>query len=362
MQILTITSSTNRSGGTRQAIYQTQEFAKRGYNAKLCLPYNSTFWELPKKEQDPLWIALPENRSKQKIFIEKLLSDTSPTIIHVFHNKAIKRIAWWGLSWKYKNVTCVAHRGVIYRPKNPLPYLSPAIKAFIPNSKACAKSLRWHCPSKKIYVVPNGLPAERSTPTISQEEALKHIGISYVPKFLFGFVGNNKPQKGFDILLEAFSKAHIADAHLLTMGVKEEYWRPLCEQFHITEQVHFLDHVEHISNYLQLCDAFIVPSRAMESSPNTLIEAMCMGLPIIATNAGGIPELVKGNGIIVPVADAKSMANALTYMRSNPAQREEWSKQSCLLSQQYSITTRCDTLEGIYHKIGAWSNYSNKNN
>lgn len=353
MQILTITSSNNRSGGTRQAIYQTQEFAKRGYNARLCLPHDSTFWELPKKDQEPLWLALPNNHSKQKVFIEKLLSPPKPTVIHVFHNKAIKRIAWWGLSWKHKKVTCVAHRGVIYRPKNPLPYLSPAIKAVIPNSKSCANALRWHCPYKKIYIIPNGIPIERTIPTISKNEALKHLNIQCLPKILFGFVGNNKPQKGFDILLKAFSEAHISDAHLLTMGVKEEYWQPLCEQLGITKQIHFLGHTEHIANYLQLCDVFVVPSRAMESSPNTLIEAMFMGLPIIATAAGGIPELAKKNGIIVPVSDIKSMTNALTYMVLNPKQRLVWSEQSRLLSQQYLITTRCDALEKIYTSLVA---------
>lgn len=348
MQIITISSSTNRSGGTRQAIYQTQEFAARGYNATLCLPYDSSFWELSKNEQKIHWVSLPKDPSKHKAFIERLFCSEHSTIVHAFHNKAVKRIAWWGLAWGKKNIVCVAHRGVIYRPRNPLPYLSPAMKAVIINSKACANALRWHCPNKKMYLVPNGLPTYRIIPNLSKEEALKKTCLTSIPRILFGFIGNNKPQKGFDILLESFAKANIPGAHLLSMGVNQTYWSSLCTQLGILDRVHFLGHVEHVADYLQLCDSIVVPSRTMESSPNTLIEAMLMGIPTIATRTGGIPDIVQNNGILVPVADVQRTAEALLYMATHHEQRNFWGKQSLLLRNQYSITARCNTLEKIY--------------
>lgn len=351
MQIITITSSNNRSGGTRQAIYQNQELARRGHNVTLCLPHNSSFWDQPKHEQDSFWVALPNTPSKHKAFLESLFSFKEPTIIHAFHNKAIKHIAWWGLSWIHKGIACVAHRGVVYRPRNPFPYLSPAIKAFIINSQACAKSLAWHCPQNKIHFVPNGLPNGRTIPNISKEEARKKIGDTINPKILFGFVGNNKPQKGFDLLLKAFAKANIPDAHLLTMGIDPNHWGPICKQLGIHNNIHHLGQVEHIADYLQLCDVFVVPSQGLESSPNTLIEAMSMGLPIIATHIGGIPDLIKNNGILVSINNTQSMTDALVYMTKNIEQRVLWGKQSLLLSKKYSIISRCDALEKIYSSI-----------
>ena len=47
MRVIIITSSSNRSGGTRQAVYQAQGLSERGHDVALCLPHDSTLWELP---------------------------------------------------------------------------------------------------------------------------------------------------------------------------------------------------------------------------------------------------------------------------------------------------------------------------
>ncbi len=351
MRIITITSSTNRSGGTRQAIYQSKQFALCGHDITLCLPHDSSFWELPKDKQEKFWIPLPKKPSQQKLFIEELFSSNEPTIIHAFHNKAIKRIAWWGLSWlNKKKVKCVAHRGVIYRPRNPLPYLSPAIKAFIVNSQACTKALAWHCPKAKIHIIPNGIPKARITPTIDKTTALKKIGFSHMPTILFGFVGNNKPEKGFELLINAFKLANIPGAKILTLGIKTELWISTYEKLGIQNLIHDLGYVEHIADYLQLCDVFVLPSKK-ESAPNTLIEAICMGLPVVATNVGGVPELAKDSGILVPSNDIQALAHALIYMSKYPEKRKQWEQKNYSLCKNFSIISRCNTLESIYQSI-----------
>ena len=169
MRVIIVTWSNNRSGGTRQAVYQARGLSERGHDVTLCLPHDSSLWELPGMRDNPLWRALPAEESRQRAFIEGLFpSDpATPTIVHAFHNKAVKRMAWWGLFWRHRALACVAHRGVIFRPGNPLPYLSPAMKAFIPNSEACARAIAWcSCPRpaqfnvQSLHISPaaDGLP------------------------------------------------------------------------------------------------------------------------------------------------------------------------------------------------------------
>ena len=55
MRVIIITSSSNRSGGTRQAVYQAQGLSERGHDVALCLPHDSMLWELPNAASNPLW-------------------------------------------------------------------------------------------------------------------------------------------------------------------------------------------------------------------------------------------------------------------------------------------------------------------
>lgn len=349
MRIIIITSSNNRSGGSRQAIYQAQGLADRGHDVTLCLPHDSSFWELPEAASNPLWYRLPTSEQIYRETLERLLpaDPDTPTVIHAFHNKAVKRLAWWGLSWRHRNLICVAHRGVIFHPGNPLPYWSPAMKAFIVNSHTCARSLRWHCPAHKIFFIPNGIPDSRITPGRSAEAVRNELDLDD-RSFTFVYVGNNNPVKGTDTLLEAFAEADLPDARLVTVGVSAEKWDPMCRKLGIERQVRYAGYVETVCDYLQVADAFVFPSRGMDSAPNTLMEAIRMGLPTISTTVGGAPDLAEGTGILVPADNPQKMAEAMRSMSRDSAQREIWAAGSLEKGKRYSVEARCRTLEELY--------------
>jgi glycosyltransferase involved in cell wall biosynthesis len=72
------------------------------------------------------------------------------------------------------------------------------------------------------------------------------------------------------------------------------------------------------SAFMQSLDVFVLPSLA-EGTPNSIIEAMAHGLAIIATEVGGIPDLLSGNsGILVPPGDAAALAEAMRLLASDP--------------------------------------------
>ncbi len=352
MRIIIITSSNNRSGGARQATYQARGLADRGHDVTLCLPHDSSFWELPGADSNPLWYRLPASAKDHRAALETLLpaDPDTPTVVHAFHNKAVKQLAWWGLFWRHRNLVCVAHRGVIFRPGNPLPYWSPAMKAFIVNSHACARSLKWHCPAHKIVFVPNGIPDSRITPVRSVEEVRRELDIAE-DSFSFVYVGNNNPVKGTDTLLEAFAKADLPDANLVTVGVAAEKWSPMTRKLGIEKQVRFAGYAETVCDYLQVASAFVFPSRGMDSAPNTLMEAIRMGLPTISTTVGGAPDVAGNSGILVPPNDPQKMAVAMRTMFMDSNRRSVWAASSRELGKGYSVEARCKALEGIYTEL-----------
>ena len=70
MRVIIITSSSNRSGGTRQAVYQAQGLSERGHDVALCLPHDSTLWDLPNATSNPLWNMLPEDPAQHRTYVE----------------------------------------------------------------------------------------------------------------------------------------------------------------------------------------------------------------------------------------------------------------------------------------------------
>lgn len=367
MRVIIITSSTNRSGGTRQAIYQAQGLTDRGHHVTLCLPAQSSFWEqsnaVSGDQREPYWFRLPENRKDWRAAVESLLppaGSTEPVVVHAFHNKAVKCVAWWSLFWLKRGVVCVAHRGVIFRPGNPLPYLSPGMRAFLVNSKACAKALRLHCPSHKLHVVQNGVPDARVTPTQTVDAVRQSLTLQ--TPFLFGYVGNNTPVKGAERLLRAFADAknHNLRAELLLIGPTPAQWQPLCRELGVEAQVRLLGMQEHVADYLQVCNAFVFPSVGMDSAPNTLLEALRMGLPVVANAVGGVPDMAEGCGYLLAPGDDKALVDALLDMANNVTQRETFAAKSRERGRDFTIQARCIELERIYNTLIDDSTKKNK--
>lgn len=346
MRVVIITASTNPSGGARQALYQAAGLAERGHAVTLLLPRRSPFWRL--YEPNPLWQPLPDDTACWRACVEALIP-RGPAILHAYHGPAVKRASWWGLFWKRKGIACVAHRGVALRPGNPLPYLSPGLRAVLANSRACAATLSLHCPKHKIHVVHNGVPDARIQPTLPASALREQL---HLPpgELLFGYVGNDNPIKGTEMLLRAFALVRTS-ARLLVVGATPEKWGTLCRELGITERVCLPGYVENVSDYLQLCDVFVFPSQCMDSAPNTLLEATRMGLPIVATNVGGVSEHIDGNGLLVPPGDPRILAGALEEAAANPEQRAAWSEASRRLGQRYTVQARCEALERIYQTV-----------
>lgn len=352
MRIIIITSSSNRSGGTRQALYQAQGLSERGHEVSLCLPHDSLYWDDPADERRPFWVRLPEELHRLRPTVEALLpaDPDTPTIVHAFHNKAVKRLSWWGLWWQGRRLACVAHRGVIFRPGNPLPYLSPAMRGFLVNSTACAKALRFHCPTGKIHLVPNAIPDARVTPVRTTEAMRRLLHLPDDGTCLLGYVGNDNPLKGAEPLLRAFAGLQNA-ARLLLLGLTPALWQPLCDELGIAERVHLLPHDEAVCDYLQLLDAFVFPSYGMDSAPNTLLEAIRMGLPVVGSAVGGVPDMIAGNGLLVPPRNVEALRHAMDAMVSDPDQRRQWGETSARLGQCYTVSARCALLETLYTRF-----------
>lgn len=344
MRIIFLTSSENASGGARQALYLADGMRERGHSTIFFIPPDS---ELPPLSPGMDWRDLPDKRRHWRKALEGAMRG-EPSIVHAFHNKAVKTLAWCGALWRLtgRPAACVAHRGVIYRPTNFLPYISPGIRVFAVNSQACLDTLPLFWRKSAGRVVPNCVHVSKVTPTRPPETVRAELGISKEATVI-GCVSNNAPVKGQEILLRAFARIARPGMTLCLVGGRQDLWGGLCDELGIADAVRLIPRTELVADYLQLLTLFVLPSLS-ESSPNTLLEAMCMGLPAVCSHVGGVPECISDPRFLVPPGDVEALAAALAAALADRDALAEQARRNLAFSARFSVENKLNVMEGIY--------------
>jgi glycosyltransferase involved in cell wall biosynthesis len=181
----------------------------------------------------------------------------------------------------------------------------------VANSPAAARQLADEgLASDRVRVIPNGLDLERF-------HAKVHGPIESMIT-----VANLRPEKSHDVLLDAFARCE-SRRRLRLRIVGDGPCRPALErqarELGLGRRVEFLGHREDIADLLALSDLCILPSRS-EAFPNSALEAMATGLPLIASAVGGLLDLVEDgrNGLLVPARDAAALASAIDRLVAQP--------------------------------------------
>ncbi len=131
-----------------------------------------------------------------------------------------------------------------------------------------------------------------------------------------GFVGRLSEEKSVDTLIRAMVivLSEIADVRCMIVGTGplESQLRSYCETLNISKWIEFIGYKENSFEALREMDVFVLPSRS-EGCPIVILEAMAMGLPVVATDVGGNPELVVHNqtGLLFPAGDEQKLADAI---------------------------------------------------
>jgi glycosyltransferase involved in cell wall biosynthesis len=173
-------------------------------------------------------------------------------------------------------------------------------------------------------VIPNGIETERAPRAIPTVLGSK-LGI---PKDAFHWlaVGSLLPAKDYPTLLRAFAHIQPSNARLLVAGAGEldRELRRHSRELEIEDRVLFLGLRDDVSSLLHVADGF-VSSSAWEGLPNAVMEAMAAGKPVVATDVGGIPELVESpkTGILVPPGQPVQLAQAMARVMNMPLEERE---------------------------------------
>jgi glycosyltransferase involved in cell wall biosynthesis len=174
----------------------------------------------------------------------------------------------------------------------------------------------------KIVKIPNFIDRSTFYPSDEQSKAQIKNKLGLSNTRVVTFSGRLVERKGAEILLEAWSRLmrDHQDIVLLILGggPLEKKLKQQSRILGIEACVKFCGFVNNIRDYLAVTDVFVCPS-FQEGFPNSVLESMACGLPVIGTKIGGVVDVIKDgeNGLLVDAGDIDQLANAMKKLLSD---------------------------------------------
>jgi len=173
-------------------------------------------------------------------------------------------------------------------------------------------------PEDKCIVIYNGLDLDRLKVTVHKNYVKQVLEIPQ-NRTVIGYAGRLVKVKNLDILVKAMKivAKKIPNCHLLIIGegpFKEKLYY-LAYKLSLTGKCTFLPFVEHLANFLNVIDIFVLPS-SQEGFSIVAAEAQALGKPVIASKVGGLPEVIINGvtGILINDITPKKLAAAIYYL------------------------------------------------
>ena len=206
-----------------------------------------------------------------------------------------------------------------------------------------------------VAVIPNGFPIDIYKP-YPKEEIRKALKISEKAKvILFGADDISNKRKGFKYLLDALNNFEVKGEHdiiLLTFGnfprnieIKSKY--PIINLGSLNDQ-------NQIAAVYSAADLFVLPSLE-DNLPNTAVEAMACGTPVLGFNIGGIPDMVehKITGYLVKPKDVKGLIEGITWIISASEETRLKLSNQCRKKAEelYALNVQANNYKKVYEEL-----------
>jgi len=211
------------------------------------------------------------------------------------------------------------------------------------------------CVSCDVRVIPNFVNLEEYRPAPgARTEALAPADHK-----LITHISNFREVKRVKDVVRVFARVRRAmPATLLMVGDGPD--RPdaekEAEELGVTADVRFLGRFDTVETLLQATDLFLLPSQT-ESFGLAALEAMACGAPVVASRAGGLPEVVDDgvNGILEPVGSVEAMGRRAVELLRDPARYQTMREAAIAKAREFSADRIVPAYESLYQEVMAWT-------
>jgi glycosyltransferase involved in cell wall biosynthesis len=231
----------------------------------------------------------------------------------------------------------------------------PLDDAHVAVSDAVRRSV-WSPLARNLTTVVHGIPLDRVRAHAAERERVRsELGVAR-DEVLIGTVGNLREQKRYPDLLDAAREVLDAEERVTFVaagaGAEEPPGAAILahhERLSLADRFRFLGYVEETGPLLAACDVFVLASE-FEGLAVAMMEALALGLPVVATAVPGIAGEIREEreGLLVPVGRPDRLAEAILSLVRDPARRARMAAAARSGSDRFEITSAVRRVEDLY--------------
>lgn len=330
---LTFVTSTLHAGGAERVIsLLANSFCQKGYEVEIvCINKHLVFYPIDEKVK--VWFAEDEVKSlsilKKMMWLRKHINSEKPDVVIAFMLEVycVTLASLIGVS-----VPVISSERIdphfFGRAKGLLRWLLLRGTTHLVVQTVRIKDFYSAKLQSRTTIIPNPVTDKvfSLTPTLKQKRIIA--------------VGRLAYQKNYPMMFRAFAKVHhdFPDWQLVVYGngPQKDEIRGVIERLGMEGHIILAGKSDHVVEEMNKSSLFVMSSD-YEGMSNALLEAICVGLPVISTDVSGARDLITEgvNGYIVPVGNERALTLALSSMLSSPEKMDEMGRQSKALAPRF---------------------------
>jgi glycosyltransferase involved in cell wall biosynthesis len=206
-------------------------------------------------------------------------------------------------------------------------------------------------PEDKIHMIPN---AWMDRPRESGIDLRAELGIAPDAPVAAG-VMVMRPQKRLDVMVEAFAVTlrELPEAHLVLVGEGDEFpmVRDSIVDLGLEERIHVLGYREDVGTVWRMADIQVLSSD-FEGTPLSVLEGMASGVPVVATNVGGLPDITDERcARLVPRRDPEALGTAIAAVLGDRELQREMSAAASARADEFTAPAHARKCEALYEQL-----------
>ncbi len=267
-----------------------------------------------------------------------------PVVVHTFHGHVLRGYFGTAGSLLFRAIETVLGRFT-----DSLVAVSPEVRDELVSMGVA--------PASRFTVVRLGIELEPRVRCEDDPSALRHrYGIG-LDRFVVGWFGRMTAVKRTEDLLDALAALRERDIDALLLlvgdGTDRERLEQLAHGRGLAKSCLFVGYQEDVAPWYAMCDAVVLTS-ANEGTPVTIIEALAAGRPVVATNVGGVRDVVDEgvSGFLVRRGDTHAIAERLEVLARDPVRRSAMGEAGrTRVLERYAVSRLVDDVDALYRTL-----------
>jgi glycosyltransferase involved in cell wall biosynthesis len=240
------------------------------------------------------------------------------------------------------------------------------VKRIVCVSRAAAEQYRGVA-EEKIRVVYNGIDCAEWDRSVVRPR-LRSEYPKLARRFIIGCHGRLASWKGYELAIGAIAKLKesLPDIALVILGdsnpevpaevAYKRYLEALIDRLSLREHVFMLGYQADVRSFLADVDLYVLPSRDPDPFPRSVLEAMCLGLPIVASQAGGVPEALLATSVpagrLFALGDSDALATAVAELYGARTVRDDLGEAAArTVREQFTLTRYCGNMLSVFREV-----------